>query len=376
MPTIPPSVQSWLRLRQGPAWRYLTANDIGDRLADYRAADPLTREVAHYLRLVRQGGHYLRAAPNAFPRIARAFEIQNNEPLVDDLRLMLLGGLDDAEILSRTGVAKRDRHSWQKVFFDVDLKQDRPRWPITQIVDREVAAGNRRLASRLYLARCGGPPVARRLLDGPGMVPDDPREYARYVRTEAQIAAAGLFLSPAESREDMERFLKLALDLDLQEQKLKLAEAQLVARVASDERRHGLDQRRVRVAELKAEAAATEAASQKKSPAEKDAKDRELKSWQRDQLAAVELREQAEMQARIEQSPLYQLKWAQSQEPVSLQVSKVAEAATCPASPVRPRSRPRDATKRTTPLPSLVRAVAEIPKAKAEVRDRVPSLAP
>lgn len=376
MPTNPPSFQEWWRLRQGPAWRYLTASDIGDRLADHRAADPLTREVAHYLRLIRHGGHFLLAARNAFPRIARTFELQNNQPLVDDWRLMLLGGLDDAEILSRTGVARGDLRNWRSIFFDVDVTQDRPRWPIAQIVDREVAGGNRRLASRLYLAHCGGPAMARRLLDGPGMVPDGPREYARYVRTEAQIAAAGLFLSPAEGRADMERFLKLALELDLQEQKLKLAEAQLAARVANDERRHELAQRRVRVAELKAEAAVSKAAAHPKSPADKVAKDRELKSWQRDQLAAVELREQAEMQARIEQSPLFQLKWSQSQYPVTPQVSQVADAAICPTSTVPPRTPSRDTTKRAIPSPSLVRAFAEMPNSQPSVADPTPSLAP
>ena len=341
MPTLSLQNQRWWRLRYGPAWRYLTASNISQNLWRNRIADPLTLEVSRYLHLLRLGSPYVAAAPLAFPGIARAFELQRNQPLADDLRLMLLGKLDDAEILDRTGIRERDRRRWQRIFFDVDLMQDRLGWHITHIVAREVDAGNLGLANRLHLARCGGPLVARRLLDGPGMVPSDPDEYARYVQTELQIASAGLFLSPPQSRQEMEDLMNHALKLLPISARKEIAELQLKKQLAKNELS-------ILLAKQKVEAPAAKAAAKVKAYADKEARDQELETWHREQQAAQESRLEAERRDRIEQSPFQQLQWATGDEPGSSPI--------VPAS-VTPDSQPR-----------LLHRARSVPQPRAQTR--------
>src|SRR5256885_2282779 len=134
--------QPWWQLRHGPAWRYLTARDYPGYISQTNVADRLIKRVARYLRLLELGGTCAAAAPRAFPKIARAFELQRNQSLVDDLRLMLLGELDEGEILARTGVTTKDFRSWKRIFCDVNLQLDEFSWHKRHIVAREVEAGN------------------------------------------------------------------------------------------------------------------------------------------------------------------------------------------------------------------------------------------
>lgn len=368
--------QPWWRLRHGHAWLYLTARDYPRHISQTRVADPLIKKVARYLRLLELGGEYVAAAAQAFPRIARAFALQGNRPLVDDLRLMLLGQLDEAEILARTGVTTKDLRTWRRIFCDVRPQLDEISWHINHIVTPEVEAGNLYLAGRLHLALCGGPQMARRLLDGPGTVPEDPDEYARYVLTEAQIASGGLLLSPPESRKEMEIFMKLALQMSLANAKTKLLEKQLAARVARDQRRHELAERRVRAAEVTAEAAAARAAAKVKSLAEKEIRDRELAIWHREQQAALESRLQAERQARIEQSPLQQLQWATCQDPRSSPVTQAVVAPGSPAKPLPRSTKKRPSGQRRSTSASLRRVIAEAVDPQPAVAEPSSSLAP
>jgi hypothetical protein len=275
------SYRSWSRIKHGPAWRYQSAREICHHLWRSRGVDPLTLDAARYLRLVGLGGTYASAASTAFPSVARAFALQREQSVVDEIRVMLLGNLDSNEIVSRSGLPIEDISWWKAIFFDVDLTKDRVGWHIDKIVIPELEAGNFRLASRLHFARCMGASAARRLLDGPEKISDDPREFATYIRREAQIAAAALFLLPIASRGEMERHQKLALQMGLVERQLELAEQKLADRRAKNERSDNLANRRARHATGKAKAARAVERRKEMARAEKQALDRQLESWHR-----------------------------------------------------------------------------------------------
>ena len=376
MPTLSLHDLPWWRIRYGPSWRYLTASDIAGHQWQFSVADPLTTAVARYLHLLRLGGRCVTVARQAFPGIVRAFELQQNQPLVDDMHLMLLGKLDDAEILARTGVPEKDRRRWQRIFFDVNVQQDPLGWNMAHIVEPEVHAGNLSLANRLHSARAGGPLIARQLLDGPGLAPRDPEDYARYLLTEAQIASGGWFLKRDRTPAEMERFMLFSAKIRLEMEKGKLAKKQLESRAERDKRLDELAERRVRIAEIQAKAALERASAKVKEKAEKQAKDLELAIWHREQQAALARTTQAEMQARIEQSSLYTLEWAQTREPGSPQVAAATAAPVCPATPVPTGKAQRRSANRATSTPSLARAIDEAVDSQPDVPEPSPSLAP
>jgi hypothetical protein len=305
------------RGRYGPAWRHITARNSAGSSRRLRIADWLTVDVRRYLSLDSSGGDSANIAATVFPRIAEAFRAQKDRQLVDSLRIMILGRLDIAEIIARTGLSKTILRLWRAIFFDVNLAKDPLGWQLNHVVWPELDAGNLQVGGNLHTARCFGPHVARRLLDGPTKVPTSAKEDAKLALEQARIASLGLLLSYSQSDKELQQLPRLVLRMQLQEQTLALKEKRLAARLVKEERNHDLAERRARIAEERAKAeskrrvaSAKSKAAKAQAKADKLTEDQKLRLGHQEQAAALEKRELAERRARIAASGLLKLSCA------------------------------------------------------------------
>ena len=359
------------RGRYGPAWRYRTARGFSHSFRPCCVADGLTVDVGRYVRLSQQGGEFPARAELAFPEIASALGVQHDDRLRDSLRIMILGQLDNTEILARTGLTEELIGLWQAIFFDVNVATDSVGWQFNHIVGPELDQGNFLLAGSLHAARRGGPEIARGLLDGPQSVPSDSAEYAKLVRWQSQIAAYGLSLSPVSSREELHTLQKLALDAHRQEQKLSLRKERSASQAAREQHRLEAADRRLRLAESKSKALAQQRSDKQQLKA---ALDEQRRLRRRDQVAANARREQAARQARIAASELLKLPWADPGKPegAGVVVEPATPAVTSPTptkpSPLRSPGTPPTFRKRATERKSIVVpwSKATAPKVKSQ----------
>lgn len=295
----------------------------------------------------------------AFPDIASALGVQHDHRLRDSLRIMILGQFDNAEITARTGLNSELLGLWQAIFFDVDVLKDPVGWQFNHIVGPELDKGSFQLAGHLHMARRGGPEIARGLLDGPQSVPSDSAEYVKLFRQQCQIAAYGLLLSPASSREELREFQRLALEAHWKEQQFSLTKERLASQATREEHRQEVAQRRRRLAENK-KAVAKQRSDKQQAKAAKAAQDEQRRLQRRDQVAANDQREQAARQARIAASALLKLSWA---EPAK---SEVAADVAAPANPAATSRTPCHAAPSRSPRkPSNCRKAA--PRGKRKV---------
>jgi hypothetical protein len=305
------------RGRNGPAWRHIMARNSAGSSRRLRVMDRLTVDVFRYLSLNSRGGDWVLIAARAFPRIAEVFQVHEDNRLVDSLRIMILGQLDIAEIIARTGLSTKILRLWRAIFFDLNVGKDPLGWQLNHVVWPELDAGNRQLAGNLHTARCGLPRVARRILDGPPKVPTNATEDAKLALEQARIDSFGVLLSRPQSKKELQQLPRLVLRMQLREQTHALKEKRLAARTAKQELNQALAERRARLAEEKARAASQQRlanikakADKAQAKADKFVEDQRLRSWHQEQVDALAKREQAERQARIAASGLLKLSWA------------------------------------------------------------------
>lgn len=351
------------RGRYGPAWRVILARDFVASSRPSPVSDQLVVDVGRYLRLRDRGSDSAVIAAKAFPQIAQAFRLQQDKLRIDSLRLMILGELDSTEIVARTGLTTPEIGLWMEIFFDVHMSQDPLGWHVTHVVLPELEAGNLQVASNLHVARCGGPHMARSLLDGPTEIPTDSTACAELVLRQIQISSFSMLMNVPQSRQELQKQHMLGMKLMLKLQQNKSAEKQRACRQANEERDHALAERRVRTAEQRAEAAAEGRAAKAQAKADQSAQDEQLLHWHQQQAAAQAEREYADRQARIAASKLLSLPWGNAEQ---LQGTQRAAAAGAGAAPVprrsessrRPGSPSTRAERRARTAPQVVQAAA------------------
>lgn len=319
MTPVKQEILSWLRAKDGPAWRSMAAESMATSPTYWRTVDGYTNELARYLRLAASRGDRGATARRVFPEMARAEAIQRDPRQSDALRVMVLGNLPESEILSRSQLSRADACLWRKLYFDVDFAKDSMSWIMSQIVCRELSAGNARLASHLHMARYRGPEVARRLLDGPPLPPEDPDAYRRWLILQTQIEALPYLLQGPQCREEMESLVKLSLTLQAQEEQAQLTRRKLDGQDADRTwRREQAEARRQQPQQPLAasDTARSSTTKRKFAAAAKKAKQRRIQL----RVHALKQQDWLERQARIAASPLSRLAWAKTSQSAVLNV--------------------------------------------------------
>ena len=368
--------QTHWRGRYGPAWRVILAGDFASSSRPSPVSDQLCVDVGRFLRLRARGSDSAVIAAKAFPEIAQAFRLQQDKPCTDSLRMMILGRLDSTEIVARSGLTMPEIGLWMEIFFDVHMGQDPLGWHVSHVVWREVEAGNLLVATNLHLALCGGPLIARQVLDGPAEIPTDPADCAEMVLRRKLAASFALSLHVPESHQELQKQSMPRMRMMLKLQEDKLAKEQRNARLEQQERDRALAKRRARIAKKKAKIAAQRKADEAQAKANQAAAAKREYAARRAEVAAqlqaaeaetqanqaaqVE-REYADRQASIAASMLLRLPWGNAEQLQGTQrAAAPAAGAGAALVPRRPESsrRPGSPSTRAGTVPQVVRAAA------------------
>jgi len=302
------------RGREGPAWRYKTAEQIARQTGPAAAPwhDRALSEAAEYLRLVNQGGASRARASAAYPLIAAAEGLNADDAKTAPLKLMALGELPLREMHARSGVEIAVLDTWELLFFDVRNQRKAIYWLVRCVVDKERSTGDPRFASKLKLALMLGPTAVRGLLDhADGKCLDEAdRLFQRRLNLMAKFDAA--VEMPIDSEKSRMRFIGFHIQLMESKQRLTLAEQQLAQRCAEACNRHELAKLRLaQAAELRArdqEARLRKDQQKVARAAMKQRRRRELHEHRQEAASR-------ERQALAAGSPLAQLTWATKNAP-------------------------------------------------------------
>ena len=364
----------------GPAWRVILARDFASSSRPFPVSDQLVADVGRFLRLRNRGRDSAAIAAKAFPEIAQAFRLQQDNRLSDSLRMMILGELDSNEIVARSGLTKPEIGLWMEIFFDVHMGQDPLGWHVSHVVWREMEAGNFQVATNLHLALCGGPHIARHVLDGPAEIPTDPADCAEMVLRQKLVASFALSMHFFESHQELQKQSMPRMRMMLKLQEIKLAKEQRAARLEQREQRERdreLAKRSASIAKKEAKIAAQRKADEAQAQANQAAQAKREHAARRAEVAAqlqaqtqanqaaqVE-REYAERQARIAGSKLLSLPWGYAEQlqgtPRAAAQGAGAAAAPLPRRPEssrRPGSPSKPAERCARTAPQVVRAAA------------------
>jgi hypothetical protein len=294
------------RGREGPAWRYFTAEKLArqTRSAGSSPYDRGLSEAVQYHRLIRRGGAGLARASAAYPLIAAAERLNENRAKTAPLKLMALAGMSPAEMHARTGVEIAEIEAWEALFFDVRHQQQATCWLASHVVEQERSTGDPQFASQLKLALMAGAIAVRGLLDhADGRCLDEAdRLFQRRLVLTAKFDTA--VEMPIDSEKGRLAFIKFQLQLMEGERRQKLAERRLAQRCVEASHRHELN--RLKLAEAAERRALDRGARDRK--AEQKAP-RAAVAQRRRQAAGERQRETASREPQAAASTLVQLTW-------------------------------------------------------------------
>lgn len=303
-------VQAYRGLR-GPAWRLALAAELPPNRMHRLVceADPDVRDVHHFQQLCSRGDSGKSRAKAHYPAIAAAYGLNQDEAKCAAAKILTLGASQRGEIAARLDIEEDILEKWEGLVFDVRQGRDAVGWIHAQVIRPEQSRGNGQLASKMKAAVAGGPVVAQAILDLDSRMPVTAGEklFDRKLTLHLKFDEAAE-LSLSTNREKM-FFMKLYVELQSQENRLKLAERKLERRCA--EARDKLELAKIRMEAVQQRKAAR-AAAHARCRRERELK-KAKKQAQREYLAAqqrAQLRsEQKGAVARAAASPLSGLIW-------------------------------------------------------------------
>lgn len=279
--------KDFLKTRQamhGVAWRSELAKELARsnrRLAG--CEDEPLRHYVKYLTMLEISGDE-GAAVAAFPDMAAAQAIDSDGPLADQLKIMLLGRLETAEICSRAKIEPAALKIWTALFFDLAGGHKSPGWLVRHIIDPQRAAGRTDFAGKLGLALQGGPDGARLALDLDTGLPLAKADQLEREELRLALKKEEALRMPLKNSDDAYRWYKLHLDDERANKRLALDKQKFEVRCAQLQRRE--------------ESRRQQAAQKPPSRAQQD-------QLRREQFAQV----QEQIAARAASSPLAHLRW-------------------------------------------------------------------
>ena len=294
----------------GPAWRSKLVQQLPRRRSHrlVRASDEPVRRLHHCRQLCRNGKTGIEQAEALYPDIAAAERLHKSDR-TDSLKIAVLGGLESKEIARRFSLDEAVIEAWEQIYFDVRGMREAVGWIHTHVIQAEQSAGRAELAARLKFVAAVGPVSARVTLDADTRVPlgEGQRLFDRRLKLHFKFDAA------AEMRVDSDReklrFMRMYLDLAMQEKRLDLQERKLTQRCREAIDKTRTDKMRLELAKQRAE---RKAAAEKRRETERqlirEAKAKQIEvdnAWR----SAVQAAEAQAATARATASPLAQLKW-------------------------------------------------------------------
>lgn len=293
---------------KGPAWRVETAINMGvpPGIPSAAMGDETLLNFVKYRRLQAHDGGGAERASSAFPTIAAAERLNDDQEKIAPLKLMILADMSYDEMHARSGIDIAVLQAWESLFFDARHQRQATSWLAHQIVNRESKTGDPRFASKLKLAIMAGPVAVRGMLDMlDGICLDEAdRLFQRKLTLGEKMDVA------AEMSVDTDKtrmfFIKTNINLVAAEKRLALAEQKLAQRCAEARDRFELKKMRLEQAaefaairlhekQRKADARASRAAVRRQA-------EQELGRYQQQAM-------QKAGACRAAESPLAQLRW-------------------------------------------------------------------
>lgn len=234
----------------GPDWREKRARALLEGGRREPIDDRLVHEAEQFLARSRMAAA---AAEQAYPAIAQAMRLQDDEALVAVLKIATIGGLTIDEIAARTGQTAEAIEVWQELFFDVRDFLGATDWLAAKVIEAEYDAGRTDVGAKLKLAYVGGPDAVRSILSDESAAPiDDAGRWWRH--------RAGLFVKAEQALTLVVgnavaagKFLRLQAEVMFAERRLELERAKLAEKCREGLRRHEQAMLRLRTAEARAQ---------------------------------------------------------------------------------------------------------------------------
>ena len=235
----------------GPAWRIHTATPCETRPGTPSALhDNVVLNFIKFRQLRGEAGEGIERASAAYPAIAAAERLNEDQETTARLKLMILVDMSDDEMCDRSGIDLITSRTWESLYFDVRGQRQATCWLASHVINHERNTGDPWLASKMKLAIIAGPVAVRAMLDtAEGIQLDEAdRLFQRKITLSGKLDVA--VEMPFDSEENRLRFVKLHLDLMFAEKRIALAERRLAQRCAEALQRHELAKMRlVRAAE-------------------------------------------------------------------------------------------------------------------------------
>ena len=310
-PTKPAlDAQSRQSLR-GPAWR----SQLADRMAEGRAVS-LMPQVDDYVRqacdVYRSRGQGDLDGTSIDPDMRAAIEVHEDFGREDQLKILALGDVPTSTMAERTGLTTGAIEAWEALYFDVRPSRGATSWISGKVIQHELDQGNEALAAKLKLAYCGGPSGALAILDAESRVPLSAGErlFERQVALQVKFEQAAAV--PLRTDREKARFLTTYARLQLDRERLRLAEVKLASRCTRALQKHELARLRLQNAAEREQRQFQE--KQQKAQRRMDAQ--RLQAQQQAELRefhqALQLAEQNAAVRRGAASPLAALTWTTS----------------------------------------------------------------
>jgi hypothetical protein len=343
----------------GPSYCWLNAKRLAEasssalkRRSFWHDADLVTRAAAEYIRCCSQGSRDKQIAAKTYPAIAAAEAAWNSPPIRDQLKILIIGDCPQEEIAQLCKISPEAVDAVERLFYDVRGSRKALGWIRSAVIEPEISAGNGALASKLKLALCAGPVAARLVLTSDVQLPVASADRLLRQKLQLQLKADQALAMPLDTSRDSIRYLKIYVDMDLAEQRLRLAERKLQYRCEEALRRAEVAKYRLeRVTKREERLAAQKAAKEEKRCAE-------AARFERDWIASsqAELAQERARQELAIGSPLAQLTWHSSAATQSVEQEFAMVGVDGRPEPAPRTTKPRRNRHGQRPLPEFNRA--------------------
>ena len=302
---------------RGPRHRWETAEGLPpgrfDRLV--QRSDELVQASHHFRQMVKHGATGVERAGATYPEVAAAVALEEDPEKLEKLKVTVLGQLPPVEVARRPDVDEAVLKTWKALFYDIDVKNGRNAigWIAAHVIEPELDAGRSELAAKLKLVASTGSVGARAVLDVGLRAPVTAGEhlFQRRLRLHLKCDQA---LTMTEGPQYDFRFVRLHLNLKMQEHRLRVAEAKLAERCGAALRKHELAKIRLEADLERAKCRAAREARKAEEVTLIQEGERHARELIEVRLRRFELAEQQEAAARAAASPLARLRWSRGQQ--------------------------------------------------------------
>ena len=295
----------------GPAWRCQFARELAASAARLlHRGDELVHRAAEYLRALQKDDAGQRLCAK-FATIDAAFQLQEQEAVVEKLKILILADCAPSVIAERLRLDGNVIELWEKLFFDVRPCLGALDWISSNVIEAETLRGNRRLAARLKAAIAGGQKFAIAILDADDKIPveEGERLFRRKLLLDLKLDEAHSF--PLANGADALRIIKLSVELHHDEKRLELDTARFQYQCEEAAKAHKLAHEQLELSRRRLELRIAERDQRLQRRPERRAAASAPLHNRAQELSAI-AQEKRDARARAAASPLAALRWRQT----------------------------------------------------------------